>query len=102
MKLSLLMPVYNERTMVERSIAQVLSAPLPEDMERELVIVDDRSSDGTWDILSRLAEAHPSIRLWRHEVNQGKGAAVRTAIQHATGDFCIVQDADLEYDPYEY
>ncbi len=102
MKLSLLMPVYNERTMVERCIAQVLSAPLPEDMERELVIVDDRSTDGTWDILTRLAEETASIRLYRHEVNQGKGAAVRTAIQKATGDFSIVQDADLEYDPYEY
>jgi glycosyltransferase involved in cell wall biosynthesis len=102
MKLSVLIPVYNERTVVERSIAQVVSVPLPEDMERELVIVDDRSTDGTWDILSRIAESTPSIRLFRHEVNQGKGAAVRTAIQQATGDFCLVQDADLEYDPCEY
>jgi glycosyltransferase involved in cell wall biosynthesis len=102
MKLSILMPVYNERTVVERSIAQVLSAPLPEQMERELVIVDDRSTDGTWDILTRLAETVPAIRLYRHEVNQGKGAAVRTAIEKATGDFSIVQDADLEYDPSEY
>ena len=102
MKLSVLMPVYNERTMVERSIAQVLSAPLPEQMERELVIVDDRSTDGTWDILTRLAETVPAIQLHRHEVNQGKGAAVRTAIQNATGDFSIVQDADLEYDPSDY
>ncbi|HEX8983989.1 MAG TPA: glycosyltransferase [Bryobacteraceae bacterium] len=102
MKLSVLMPVYNERTVVERSIAQVLSAPLPENMDRELVIVDDRSTDGTWDILARLAETVPVIRLYRHEVNQGKGAAVRTAIQHATGDFSIIQDADLEYDAHEY
>jgi glycosyltransferase involved in cell wall biosynthesis len=102
MKLSVLIPVYNERTVVERSIAQVVSAPLPEQMERELVIVDDRSSDGTWDILTRLAEGIPSIRLFRHEVNQGKGAAVRTAIQQASGDFCLIQDADLEYDPSEY
>ncbi len=102
MKLSVLIPVYNERTVVERSIAQVLSAPLPESMERELVIVDDRSTDGTWDILKRLAEKHPEIHLFRHEVNQGKGAAVRTAIQKASGDFSIVQDADLEYDPFEY
>ncbi|MGE5569127.1 MAG: glycosyltransferase [Rhodospirillales bacterium] len=102
MKLSILMPVYNERTMVERCFAQVLSAPLPEDMERELVVVDDRSTDGTWDILLRLAEQHPEIRLFRHEVNMGKGAAVRTAIKQAAGDFCIIQDADLEYDPAEY
>ncbi|HOK48100.1 MAG TPA: glycosyltransferase family 2 protein, partial [Bryobacteraceae bacterium] len=102
MKLSILMPVYNERTMVERCFAQVLNAPLPEDMERELVVVDDHSTDGTWDILLRLAEKHPEIRLFRHEVNMGKGAAVRTAIKQASGDFCIIQDADLEYDPNEY
>ncbi|MGO9095017.1 MAG: glycosyltransferase [Bryobacteraceae bacterium] len=102
MKLSILMPVYNERTMVERCTAQVLAAPLPEDLERELVMVDDRSTDGTWDILTRLAAQHPSIRLFRHAVNQGKGAAVRSAIQEASGDFAIIQDADLEYDPAEY
>jgi glycosyltransferase involved in cell wall biosynthesis len=101
-KLSILIPVYNERGVVERSLAQVLNAPLPEHMERELIIVDDRSNDGTWDILQRLAGAEPRIRLFRHEVNQGKGAAVRSAIQHASGEFCIVQDADLEYDPNEY
>jgi glycosyltransferase involved in cell wall biosynthesis len=102
MKLSVLMPVYNERTMVERCLFQVLSAPLPEEMEREIVIVDDCSTDGTFSILTRLAESEPSIRLFRHEVNQGKGAAVRTAIQQACGDFCIIQDADLEYDPADY
>ncbi len=102
MKLSILMPVYNERTVVERCLATVLSAPLPEEMERELIIVDDQSTDGTWNILQRISEANPCIRLHRHEVNQGKGAAVRTAIQKAAGDFCIIQDADLEYDPYEY
>jgi len=102
MKLSILIPVYNERTVVERSLAQVLAAPLPENMERELVVVDDCSTDGTSAILDRLAACEPSIRLVRHAVNQGKGAAVRTAIQHAEGDFSIVQDADLEYDPSEY
>jgi glycosyltransferase involved in cell wall biosynthesis len=102
MKLSILMPVYNERTVVERCIAQVLTAPLPEDMERELIVVDDRSTDGTWLILERLAAEHPDIHLFRHEVNAGKGAAVRTAIQQATGDFSLIQDADLEYDPSEY
>src|SRR5690348_14329206 len=102
MKLSILMPVYNERTVVERSIAQVLAAPLPEEIERELIVVDDRSTDGSWLILERLAAEHPEIRLFRHDVNAGKGAAVRTAIQQATGDFSIIQDADLEYDPSEY
>src|SRR5450755_3629849 len=102
MKLSILMPVYNERTVVDRSISLVLNAPLPEDMERELIIVDDCSTDGTSDILDRLAAQEPSIRLFRKKVNEGKGAAVRTAIQEASGDFCLVQDADLEYDPAEY
>jgi glycosyltransferase involved in cell wall biosynthesis len=102
MLLSVLIPVYNERTVVEQSLGQVLQAPLPENMERELVVVDDCSSDGTSGILERLAAAEPRIRLLRHSVNQGKGAAVRTAIRNATGDFCLVQDADLEYDPAEY
>ena len=88
--------------MVERSLAQVLAAPLPENMERELIVVDDCSTDGTSDILDRLAVQEPSIRLFRKTVNEGKGAAVRTAIQEARGDFCLVQDADLEYDPSEY
>ena len=102
MKLSILVPVYNERTVVERSLAQVLAAPLPENLERELIIVDDCSTDGTPAILERIAANEPRIRLYRHEVNKGKGAAVRTAIQYATGDFTLVQDADLEYDPCEY
>ncbi len=102
MKLSILMPVYNERTVVERCLQQVLAAPLPENMDREIIIVDDCSTDGTWAILERMAAAHPEIRLFRHPVNRGKGAAVRTAIQQATGDFCLIQDADLEYDPNEY
>src|SRR5579872_3710132 len=102
MLLSILIPVYNERTVVEQSLALVLASPLPENMERELVIVDDCSTDGTWEILKRIAAAEPRIRLISKPVNQGKGAAVRTAIENASGDFCLVQDADLEYDPSEY
>src|ERR1700733_3920000 len=102
MLLSILIPVYNERTVVERSLSLVLAAPLPENMDRELVIIDDCSTDGTSDILVRFAANEARIRLHRHEVNQGKGAAVRTAIENAQGDFCLVQDADLEYDPSEY
>ncbi len=102
MKLSILIPVYNERTVAERSISLVLAAPLPENMERELVIIDDCSTDGTYDILKNLAASFPQIRLFRHERNRGKGAAVRTAIEKAQGDFSLIQDADLEYDPSEY
>jgi glycosyltransferase involved in cell wall biosynthesis len=102
MKLSILVPVYNERTLVEKSLGQVLAAPLPEQMEREVVVVDDCSTDGTSAILERLAAREAAIRLHRHAVNQGKGAAVRTAIRNATGDFCLIQDADLEYDPADY
>src|ERR1700755_2960391 len=90
MKLSILMPVYNERTVVERCISLVLTAPLPENMDRELVIVDDCSTDGTFEILQRLANAFPQIRLYAHEKNSGKGAAVRTAIGKAVGDFSLI------------
>lgn len=101
-KLSILMPVYNERTVVERCISLVLSSPLPEEMDRELVIVDDCSTDGTFSILERLAAQYPQIHLHRHTRNSGKGAAVRTAVEKASGDFSLIQDADLEYDPAEY
>jgi glycosyltransferase involved in cell wall biosynthesis len=97
------MPVFNERYFVEQIVAGALQAPLPPGVERELVIVDDRSTDGTSRILERIAAAHPGVvRLYSHEVNRGKGAAVRTAIGHATGDICVIQDADLEYDPRDY
>ncbi|HPT24938.1 MAG TPA: glycosyltransferase [Bryobacteraceae bacterium] len=102
MLLSILIPVFNERAIVGKSLAAVLSAPLPDGLDRELVIVDDCSSDGTSEILQRLASGDPRMRLFRHPVNHGKGAAVRTAIEHAQGDFCLIQDADLEYDANEY
>jgi glycosyltransferase involved in cell wall biosynthesis len=103
MKTSLLIPVYNERYSCEELVRRVLSAPLPEGMERELVIVNDCSTDGTDKILERLAAAHPNeINYIRHETNRGKGAAIRSAIAVATGEFSIFQDADLEYDPREY
>ena len=102
MRLSILVPVYNERAVVETSLAKVMEAPLPDGVEREIILVDDCSTDGTSAILDRIVAAHPEMRLIKKPVNEGKGAAIRTAIAHATGDFCLVQDADLEYDPNEY
>jgi dolichol-phosphate hexosyltransferase len=97
--LSILMPVYNERERVERAIAEVLDTPLPTDFE--LIVVDDGSTDGTREILRDLISAHPPnrVRLFEHEHNQGKGAAVQTALSHARGEFSAIFDADLEYDP---
>jgi glycosyltransferase involved in cell wall biosynthesis len=103
MKLSVLIPCYNERYLVAELVSRVLAAPLPEGMERELVIVDDGSTDGTRAIVERLAEEHPrEIVYFPKEKNEGKGSAMRVAIGLATGDFCVFQDADLEYDPRDY
>src|SRR5258706_14990386 len=102
MKLSILMPVYNERTVVERCISLVLTAPVPENMERELVIVDDCSTDGTYGILERLAAAFPQIRLYRHPQNRGKGAAVLTAIAQANGGFFLRHRREPGYEHSEY
>ena len=94
--LSILMPVYNERERVERAIAEVLATELPSDFE--LIIVDDGSTDGTREIL-RNGSWDPRVRLFEHEHNQGKGAAIQTALGHADGEFSAIFDADLEYDP---
>ncbi len=102
MLLSILIPVFNERTVVEKSLALVLAAPLPENMERELVIVDDCSTDGTSEILDRLAASEPRIRLFRQAVNQGQGRRCAPRHSGSRGRFCLVQDADMEYDPAEY
>jgi glycosyltransferase involved in cell wall biosynthesis len=99
-RLSVLMPVFNERATLPKIIRNVLHSPVP--LEIELVVVDDASSDGSWELLQELAREEPRIKLFRHARNQGKGAAIRTAIRHMTGDLAIVQDADLEYDAAEY
>jgi glycosyltransferase involved in cell wall biosynthesis len=100
--LSVLVPLYNEEEFVATILERVLAAPLPEGVEREIVVVDDGSSDGSAECVQAMATLHPEIRLIRHDRNRGKGAAIRTAIQHAHGDIAIFQDADLEYDPREY
>jgi glycosyltransferase involved in cell wall biosynthesis len=98
MKLSVVMPVYNEQATLREVISRVLAVPL----EIELICVDDGSSDGSREILSELQSAHPQIRVLLQPKNLGKGAALRRGIQEATGDFVIIQDADLEYDPSDY
>ena len=94
--LSILMPVYNELERVEQAITEVLATELPTHFE--LIVVDDGSTDGTRELL-RGREWDERVRLYEHEVNQGKGAAIRTALTHAKGDFAAIFDADLEYDP---
>ncbi len=96
--LSVIMPVYNEASTVELVIRKVLEQP----EVAELITVNDASVDGTGEVLRRLAEQLPRMRVIEHPVNQGKGAALRTGIAHATAPLVIIQDADLEYDPEEY
>ncbi|MGD9635965.1 MAG: glycosyltransferase family 2 protein [Pirellulales bacterium] len=96
--LSVVIPVYNEVVTVDRVIATVLDV----DVDKEIIVVDDHSTDGTHEVLRVLESQHPNIRVWRHERNRGKGAALRTGFAKARGRFVIVQDADLEYDPAEY
>ena len=96
--LTAVMPVYNEAA----TVAGVVAAVLAQRPVRELIIVDDCSQDGTWSQLQELAKSDPRILLIRHEVNRGKGAALRTGIQRASSEIVVVQDADLEYDPSEY
>jgi glycosyltransferase involved in cell wall biosynthesis len=95
MKLSVIIPVYNEVHTILKIIQKVREVPL----DKEILVVDDGSTDGTLDLLRRSGEG---IKLFYHETNQGKGAAIRTAIPHVTGDLVVIQDADLEYDPSEY
>ncbi len=103
MKLSVLIPVYNERRTLHEIVARVMSQDIPGIDAVEIVIVDDHSSDGSAEIILELERDHPqTIHPILLEVNQGKGNAISTAIQAASGDIAIVQDADLEYDPDDY
>ena len=96
--LGVVIPVYNEEKTLRLIVEKVLSRP----EVGELVMVDDRAQDDTWRVMEALAQTDDRIRIFRHEVNQGKGAALRTGFAKVTSDIAIIQDADLEYDPDEY
>lgn len=98
MKLSVIVPVYNESRTVGRVLEEILKQPLPVPME--VLVVDDGSTDGTDRALSSLQD--PRIRVIRHEHNRGKGASIRTGLEAAAGEIVLIQDADLEYDPADY
>jgi glycosyltransferase involved in cell wall biosynthesis len=102
MLLSVVIPVFNEKDTLFEILRRVLDAPI--ELEREIVLVDDCSTDGTRELYARLDEKFPGakIRVFKHAINQGKGAALRTGFAETTGDIVLVQDADLEYDPRDY
>ena len=96
-RLSVVMPVFNERSTIEEILRRVREEPIP----KEIILVDDGSTDGTRELLAEI-EGQDDLKIHYHERNRGKGAAIRTGFEHATGDVVLVQDADLEYDPAHY
>jgi len=92
------MPVFNEADTVIPILEKVLSAELP----KEVIIVDDGSTDGSYELVAEFAQTHPEVSVFQHRRNRGKGAAIRTALRHATGEVVVIQDADLEYDPGDF
>ncbi len=103
-KLSIIIPAYNEGRTIDRILDKVRAVKLLNDIEKEVIVVNDCSKDNTEEVLHSYMQQHLNfpIRYLKHEVNKGKGAALHTGIEQATGDYIIIQDADLEYDPEEY
>jgi len=99
-KLSVIVPVYNERNTVVEVLRRMRAVELPDGIDREIIVVDDGSDDGTRDVLNQLRDS--TVRILAHPGNRGKGAAVRTGIDVASGDYVLIQDADLEYDPEDW
>lgn len=101
MKVSIIIPVYNERNVLDQVMARVIAAPLPAGVDREIIVVDDGSTDGTSQLLEKYA-GQPLVGVHHSPVNFGKGAALRIGISKAIGDLILIQDGDLEYDPNDY
>ncbi len=103
-KLSIVVPAYNEENSIQRILNKILEVQLLQDIQKEIIVVNDCSKDNTEQKVREFQQQHPEANLVykKHEVNKGKGAALRTGFQSATGDMVIVQDADLEYDPNEF
>jgi len=99
-KLSVIVPVFNERNTVVEVLRRMRAVELPDGIDREIIVVDDGSTDGTRDVLNQLRDS--TVRILLHDDNRGKGAAVRTGLQVASGDYVLIQDADLEYDPEDW
>jgi glycosyltransferase involved in cell wall biosynthesis len=102
--LSIVVPVYNEDSYIEAVISKVIAQPLPANLDRELILVNDGSEDNSWNIIQTLPDKFPSVKfqLINKPVNEGKGAALRDGFARISGDIVIVQDADFEYDPSDY
>lgn len=100
-KLTIVIPIYNEVGSLDEILRQIAAVDVG--MQKELILVDDCSTDGTREILKRIEnKAEPSTKIFYHDINKGKGATLRTGFQHITGDITLIQDADLEYDPSDY
>jgi glycosyltransferase involved in cell wall biosynthesis len=102
--LSIVIPAYNEAATIHLILNKVAEVELLGGMSKEVIVVDDASKDGTWKVLNEYKSQHPeqNLQLFQHPVNLGKGAALHTGIQKATGEVTVIQDADLEYDPHEF